>query len=134
MDIYDPISLALGLEPIQIEETIIPEDATNHFGGGLSPTSFKKGCVSWSKGKKCPQIAERARERWARWRKENPNYKDNWKKYTKKGWPKEEIERRSVAASKRNSIIIECPHCKKTGNYGNMKRWHFDRCNTLLIK
>ncbi len=23
---------------------------------------------------------------------------------------------------------IVCPHCNKTGNVGNMKRWHFDNC------
>jgi hypothetical protein len=24
--------------------------------------------------------------------------------------------------------IVECPHCKKKGNKGNMIRWHFDNC------
>ena len=26
------------------------------------------------------------------------------------------------------NIVIECPHCKKTGLKGAMKRWHFDNC------
>jgi hypothetical protein len=26
--------------------------------------------------------------------------------------------------------IIECPHCKKQGNIGNMKRWHFKNCKS----
>lgn len=27
-----------------------------------------------------------------------------------------------------NKIIIECPHCGKSGQLPNMKRWHFDNC------
>jgi hypothetical protein len=26
--------------------------------------------------------------------------------------------------------IVTCPHCKKTGQLGGMKRWHFDRCKS----
>jgi hypothetical protein len=34
-------------------------------------------------------------------------------------------------ALKRNSNIIECPHCKVKGNEPNMYRWHFENCPTL---
>lgn len=27
-------------------------------------------------------------------------------------------------------IPIICPHCNKSGNAGNMKRWHFDKCSS----
>ena len=30
-----------------------------------------------------------------------------------------------------NSKIVTCPHCKQTGQYVNMKRWHFDQCKTV---
>ena len=27
-----------------------------------------------------------------------------------------------------NKPIVTCPHCGKTGDNSNMKRWHFDNC------
>lgn len=51
----------------------------------------------------------------------------------------EDKQKKSVAAKKRveNSstdfaINIQCPHCGKIGQSANMKRWHFDRCKSLL--
>ena len=29
---------------------------------------------------------------------------------------------------KLNNSTLECPHCKKSGQYRNMMRWHFNRC------
>jgi len=29
--------------------------------------------------------------------------------------------------------IRQCPHCSKSGQAGNMLRWHFDNCKTLNI-
>ena len=26
------------------------------------------------------------------------------------------------------TLIVDCPHCNKKGDIGNMKRWHFDNC------
>jgi group I intron endonuclease len=34
----------------------------------------------------------------------------------------------SSMAKQRNSNTIICPHCSKSGNAPNMKRWHFDNC------
>jgi len=31
----------------------------------------------------------------------------------------------------RKQEIITCPHCKKSGGFSNMKRWHFDKCPLL---
>lgn len=30
-------------------------------------------------------------------------------------------------------IIMKCPHCDKSGSSHNMKRWHFDNCNSLAV-
>jgi hypothetical protein len=30
--------------------------------------------------------------------------------------------------------ILECPHCKKTSNYPNAKRWHFDNCKHKITR
>ena len=30
-----------------------------------------------------------------------------------------------------NSAQLTCPHCNKTGQYRNMKRWHFDKCKLI---
>lgn len=32
------------------------------------------------------------------------------------------------ALSERNSTVVECPHCKKTGSYVSMIRWHMNNC------
>lgn len=34
---------------------------------------------------------------------------------------------KSIAAKKRKKI--ECPHCGKIADPGNIKKWHFDNCN-----
>jgi hypothetical protein len=28
--------------------------------------------------------------------------------------------------------VVECPHCNKTGKLGNMNRWHFNNCKSIL--
>lgn len=40
----------------------------------------------------------------------------------------------SFKGKKPKFTVIECPHCKKTGYEGNMKRWHFDNCKLLTTK
>ena len=40
--------------------------------------------------------------------------------------------RSSQSRSSQNSTQVTCPHCGKTGGHTNMKRYHFDRCKTLL--
>lgn len=34
---------------------------------------------------------------------------------------------------KANETFLVCPHCKKTNNLGNSKRWHFDNCKYKMI-
>jgi len=33
-----------------------------------------------------------------------------------------------ISSIKLNSTYITCPHCKKIGKLGPMKRWHCDNC------
>jgi len=98
--------------------------------GGWTPGCFKKGHIPWIKGKKCPHLSENKKRYWEKWRESNPNYKDKWKINNKvrKGFDSQERERRRHHANNLNKQIIVCPHCDKTGNLGNMKRWHFDNC------
>jgi ribosomal protein L3 len=41
---------------------------------------------------------------------------------------KRETPKKKEALYKMNKIVSECPHCNLKGNYGAMKRWHFDNC------
>jgi len=40
----------------------------------------------------------------------------------------DDSDNRSNRAKQIFSKKAECPYCNKTGNVGNMKRWHFDNC------
>jgi hypothetical protein len=39
----------------------------------------------------------------------------------------------SAAKSGIPKLVVQCPHCEKTGGLPQMKRWHFDRCKMLNI-
>jgi group I intron endonuclease len=96
--------------------------------GGITSTSFKKGIIPSNKGKKVPSISEKKKEYWRKWKEENPNYKDNWKKYIPIGISDSDRINRSKRITENNKIKVECPHCKKIGQRTNMLRWHFDKC------
>ena len=96
----------------------------------LTPTAWKPGYEPWNKGLKCDYLSDNKKKWWDDWKKENPNYKDNWKKYEKKGYAGTAQAAKKTAA-KNNTTILECPHCDKRGNIGNMKRWHFDNCKNI---
>jgi len=34
----------------------------------------------------------------------------------------------SMRKRPQDTTTLTCPHCDKTGDYKNMKRWHMDRC------
>lgn len=44
-------------------------------------------------------------------------------------YPKERVEK--LPTLKLNYVTVECPHCGKSGQYNNMKRWHFDNCKCI---
>lgn len=89
--------------------------------GGLTTNQFFKGHKPWNKGKSGVQDLinlQKARKK----------YQEEWhlhnvKKIRVGTWspPVDNV-------SSLNKKIIECPHCNKVGNYGNMKRWHFENC------
>lgn len=37
-----------------------------------------------------------------------------------------------MSMTKKSTAMIKCPHCNKTSNAGNMKRWHFSKCKSLV--
>lgn len=45
-----------------------------------------------------------------------------------KGKSKSEAHVEAMKLRPQNTKELTCPHCNKTGDYKNMKRWHMDRC------
>lgn len=39
--------------------------------------------------------------------------------------------KRNISEGLKNQLRVECPHCKKFGAIGNMKRYHFDKCSYI---
>lgn len=96
--------------------------------GGVTSGSWKPGHISTNKGKKFPIISKKRKEYWELWKQENPNYKDQWKKYEKIGVSEESREYYKTTTISRNKIKAICPYCDKEGQMVNMKRWHFEKC------
>lgn len=62
------------------------------------------------------------------WTKEtNPEYAEKVSKALK-GKPKSAEHIASMRNRPQDTDTLTCPHCDKTGDYKNMKRWHMDRC------
>jgi hypothetical protein len=72
--------------------------------------------------------------------KQNPNFgknrlgKKNSKEHRNKnrlamlGKPKSESHIAAMKFRPQDTIMLTCPHCSKSGDYKNMKRWHMDNC------
>lgn len=45
-----------------------------------------------------------------------------------KGVPKSESHKQAMKLRPQDTLNLTCPHCSKTGDYKNMKRWHMDQC------
>ncbi len=41
-----------------------------------------------------------------------------------------EEHKKNLKCHSNNSTTVSCPHCNKTGQLTNMKRWHFDKCKS----
>lgn len=54
---------------------------------------------------------------------------DTYSKGAKKQWANPEQRARKIQAMKGKREVVTCPHCGVTGGGGNMRRYHFDRCN-----
>lgn len=89
------------------------------------------------KGRK--QSAEHVAKRIAKM-KEHPNFGKAWtgRKHSAesllkmsnalRGKPKSDAHVEAMKSRPQDTQTITCPHCGKTGDYKNMKRWHMDRC------
>jgi hypothetical protein len=123
MSIYDHISDALGIRNIfkiypnldPEELYAIPEDAV--FGwvtGSTSETNQFKG-MKHSEETKAKMRKPKSEETKAKMRKPKPNTSNYFG---------------NTNALKKHPIVT-CPHCRKQGGGGSMKRWHFDNCKHL---
>jgi hypothetical protein len=45
-----------------------------------------------------------------------------------KGRPKSDAHKEAMKLRPQDTKILTCPHCGKTGDYKNMKRWHMENC------
>jgi group I intron endonuclease len=45
--------------------------------------------------------------------------------------PMSEQHKKNLKCHQNNLIKLTCPHCNKTGQLTNMKRWHFDNCKLI---
>lgn len=45
--------------------------------------------------------------------------------------PMSEQHKKNLKCHQNNLIKLTCPHCNKTGQLANMKRWHFDNCKLI---
>lgn len=86
-------------------------------------TEERKNKISIAnKGRKRPDVSER--------------FKNGLNQYWKGKTRSNEDRAKKSAAAKQNillgkhagTIMLTCPHCGKTTNTGNAKRWHFDNC------
>jgi len=96
------------------------------IGGGNPPDStgnkYKLGIPSWSKGKKFSDEHKKnlsiAHIGQVAWNTGKKGLQIAWNK----GLP--------ISPNAQKAILqkVECPHCKKIGTVGGMKRFHFDNC------
>lgn len=74
----------------------------------LKKNGKKKGVIAWTK-ETHPDYAQRVSE-------------------ALRGIPKTEEHINNMRNRIQDTMVLQCPHCMKTGDYKNMKRWHMDRC------
>lgn len=82
-----------------------------------------------NKGRKRPDVSERIKR---------DGFNNYWKNKKRTEEDKKNKSKAALKASHEgrsaNVIKIICPHCSKVGNIGNMKRWHFDNCKSIITK
>ena len=116
----------------------------NTFKNGYNMTLGGDGVVGiipWSKNKKCDVLkwsddrkkhhSQHLKNMWNdSKRKELSNVWTDEKKLEQKN--KSSIAWKNTIASgykvKSNETFLICPHCDKSNNAGNSRRWHFDNC------
>ena len=143
MSIYDPISIALGIEPIELDITSYP--ITNHkkITGPNKPgyklseeTKAKmrkpKDKPSHRKGKSLPE-SHKTNLRKPNSDEHNSNISLAVKQRIKDGNFKsptfgghKELTKLKISQSHKN--LKTCPHCGKSSTGISMYRWHFNNC------
>ena len=136
-------------ECIKLEKSILQsldlKEHYNNYGGyGIVFTDEvrKKMSISMmgkNKGRKRSlEAIEKQKESLKKWF-ENEDSTERAKKISDslKGKPKTEETKKKMSLAKQGYVPwnagqkmekIKCPHCDKTGDKSNMKRWHFENC------
>jgi hypothetical protein len=144
--IYDPISIALGLEPIHIDFKELLTSGTLSHKGELNPfygyihthesrqkmseTRIQRGCF---KGEKNPMFGKTVRPWLGR------NHTEESKKQmsisakkrgsNRTGASHTEEQRQNIKTGLANRPLLKCPHCSlESRSNSNMARYHFDNC------
>lgn len=117
MDIYDPIGVALGLEPIEVDysELKVYPKITSSLPSIPSPF---KGQTHTQHAKTL--LSEQSRKQWAE---------------GKKVFSQEQMRSGQLAkygVENIRHVKGECPHCGKQGQLVALKRWHFNKCKHTI--
>lgn len=142
MNIYDPIAIALGIEPsIDISEYVFPKASDEPLPCPVKWTEdMRIEC-----GNRQKELIREGKHYFSNNNLRNleqlekgihpfsdPEAQRNRAKRPRKRSPKEYVSEANKDRMARGEHIqvstITCPHCGKTGNYMVMKRWHFDKC------
>lgn len=109
-------------------------DGGDGLSGGTPWNKGKKGIYSEDHLRKISEtsknrvFSKECRERMSRKRKGQKPWNKGIKMRPKTEEDKIKISERRTGIKSPN---VECPHCGKIGDVGNMKRWHFDNCKYL---
>ena len=118
----------------------------NHYLYGKTPSEEHKRKLSEAKtGKNHPMYGKTPSEETRRKLSEankgenNPMYgktqsEEHRRKLSEanKGKTPSEETKRKISEARKKTPHVTCPHCKKTGDAGAMKRWHFDNCKRKI--
>jgi hypothetical protein len=93
-----------------INGLFLPAEKTEEHKRKISESlkGKRKGCVVWTK-KSNPEYAQRV-SNGLRGKSKSPEHIINMRKRPQ------------------DTMSLTCPHCRKHGDYKNMKRWHMDNC------
>ena len=97
-----------------------------HHGniGKTLSESHRKNIGDAQRGQKRKPLAHDTKQKIAKARMGTSHSKET-KEKMKSYW----ISRKGIP---KNLTLVVCPHCGKSGKGGNMTRYHFDKCQTLL--
>jgi hypothetical protein len=99
-----------------------------------------EGKVAWNKGKQMPpeygEVRSRSLKKYKRTNEHQSNLNCSLKgrkpTFTGKSHSVSSKNKISVSLTGKKHPLLTCPHCGLSGGQSNMKRYHFDRCKTIL--